>query len=240
MLEFPEIGGSTLAARLDPSLSATPLLLCYSGLRHDLLRLSRCPRSTSSISCLIRIFHTALVLTSFWAVSNFSLHYSSTRSPQPTSRTSPSPTQPTTTISPRPARSWVPHFSPRTAPCSPDSRMKTRSIKAALKTEKASSPNGAPHQTGENVRITLRPSDLLSPSRSAPNKPNGSAPSGTPSFVLLPMRVRRIRNLGDGGEFVFGVEGVVVRPNCVSPRYPRLFEFRGRTPLAFLRLHGEW
>ena len=54
------------------------------------------------------------------------------------------------------------------------------------------------------------------------------------------MPVRRIGNLGDGGEFVFGVEGVVVRPNCVSPRYQRLFEFRGRTPLAFLRLHGEW
>ena len=38
----------------------------------------------------------------------------------------------------------------------------------------ASAPNGVHTGQGENVRITLRPSDLLSPSRSASNKTTGS------------------------------------------------------------------
>ena len=52
------------------------------------LRLSRCPGPTVSISYRMQIFsHRA----SCWAASYFSLQYSFARSPQPTSRTPPSP-----------------------------------------------------------------------------------------------------------------------------------------------------
>ena len=133
---------------------------------------------------VFEFFRTALVLTSCLAVSYFSLQCFFTRSPQPTSRASPVP-HTAHTPSSRPACSRVPHFNPRTARWSPDSSMKTRSIKGALTTEKTSSPNGAPHPTRrkcENHAPTVRPTPTILLSL---NKTTGSPPSGTPSFVLF-------------------------------------------------------
>ena len=138
-------------------------------------------------------FRTALVLTSCWAASYFSLQYSSTRSPQPTSRTSPSP-------------HTVHHHHKLTTSLFPG--LLFQPTYGTLLAHENSfyqgclEPNGVHTGQGENVRITLRPSDLLSPSRSASNKMTGSTLSA----------VRRIGNLGDDGKFVFGVERVVEHP----------------------------
>ena len=145
-LSFPTSG---LHARCThgSTLPSSPLPLCSSATRdcaHNLLRLSRCPRPTSSISYRIQNLRTALVLTSCWAASYFSIQYSSNRSPQPTSRSSPSPH--TAHHHHKLTASLFPglHFSPRTASWSPDSHLKTRSVKGALKTEMVSSLTGVP------------------------------------------------------------------------------------------------
>ena len=165
MLEFPSIGGSTLAARLDLSLSATPLLLCSSGLCHNLLRLSRCPRPTSSISYRVRIFRAAFILTSCWAASYFTIFlYQVSPAYFEEFTLTPHSPQPKLTASLFPGLLFQPTYGTLLA-------HEDSFYQECLE---VSASNGVHTGQGENVRITLQPSDLLSPSRSASNKTTGS------------------------------------------------------------------